>query len=447
MSGALQAVFTNLRSFLGPPAFATSMGDSQSFSGKSVARDSAGNFFVASSRSNNTGAFTNIAKYSRLGVIQWQNNYDVNSSALCSIAIDLANDTLFVCVVKSPNQVVILKLANSNGAVTAQTRFTTPRVDYIGEFAGSNLAVDSSGNVIFCTGGRVAITNVDEMFIVKLNSSLTQSWQRLIPNAAARSLEPKPGVITDASNNIYVCGTILNGGYDKAYIAKLNSSGTFQWGRRLDNSGAYGGESNTGSLKSMVVDSAGDVYAVGLITMSSGTFLYLVKYNSSGTFQWERMLSGTSQLYGINVSIDSSNNLYIVANGSEAIAGGYIVKYNSSGTLQWQRNIDSSDSTVTFGAFGSTYNTPIDTPQMLFNSFTTSTFRTLLMSVPPDGSRTGTFTVSGVTYLYSASSLSAPAPATTKTNEGSATTPTKTQDTPSFTASGTSLTTNTVQLP
>ena len=173
----------------------------------------------------------------------------------------------------------------------------------------------------------------------------------------------------------------------------------------------------------------------------------LVKYNSAGTFQWERQISGHSELYGMGLSIDSSANLYMAAYSSGVIEGGWIIKYNSSGTLQWQRHIDSTDDTVTFDAFGSTYNKPIETPQMLFSSFKTSNYRTLLMSVPPDGSKTGTFTVTGITYAYSASSLSGSPNASTKTAVGSVTTPTKSQDTLTITASSTGLTTNTEQLP
>ena len=71
--------------------------------------------------------------------------------------------------------------------------------------------------------------------------------------------------------------------------------------------------------------------------------LFLVKYNSSGTKQWTKLLGTTTDDYGMEVTVDSSNNIYVTGftNGGldgKTNSGGsndiFLVKYNSDGVLQ-----------------------------------------------------------------------------------------------------------------
>ena len=39
--------------------------------------------------------------------------------------------------------------------------------------------------------------------------------------------------------------------------------------------------------------------------------LLIAKYNSSGTYQWQRTLGGTSDDEGHGIAIDSSDNVYV----------------------------------------------------------------------------------------------------------------------------------------
>jgi outer membrane protein assembly factor BamB len=85
----------------------------------------------------------------------------------------------------------------------------------------------------------------------------------------------------------------------------------------------------------------------------------VIKYNSSGTKQWTKLLgvSGKySEAYGI--AIDTSNNIYIAGytNGTldgNTLAGTYdlfITKFNSSGTKQWTKLLGvSGKTTYAFG--------------------------------------------------------------------------------------------------
>ena len=94
------------------------------------------------------------------------------------------------------------------------------------------------------------------------------------------------------------------------------------------------------------MDSSDNIYVTGYTTggldgntNSGNDDLILVKYNSSGTKQWTKQLGTSSYDYGQGVTVDSSNNIYVVGETQGGLDGNtssggsdlFLVKYNSSG--------------------------------------------------------------------------------------------------------------------
>jgi uncharacterized delta-60 repeat protein len=135
----------------------------------------------------------------------------------------------------------------------------------------------------------------------------------------------------DGSGNVYITGSLE----DELFIAKYNSAGTIQWQRSLSN--------NYTSASGLTVDDSGNVYIVGSANDTGTLFVVVAKYNSEGTIQWQRSLSGTFSAVGQGIYIDNSGNVYItgytnlVTNNNDLL----IAKYNSAGTIQWQRALGS----------------------------------------------------------------------------------------------------------
>ena len=77
-------------------------------------------------------------------------------------------------------------------------------------------------------------------------------------------------------------------------------------------------------------------------TTSGNHDIVLVKYNSTGTKQWTKQLGTSSGDYGNDVTTDSSGNIYVTGYtggglDGNTISGGsdiFLVKYNSTGTKQ-----------------------------------------------------------------------------------------------------------------
>lgn len=232
------------------------------------------------------------------------------------------------------------------------------------------------------------------------------TWARRAGTSGANSNNEPIATATDGKGNMYSIGLFIGtlnlpgGGvpditssstsYFDHYLIKYNASGVPLWSRRM----ARGGNSYPsifGSGRSgIAVDSAGDVYILGVfegtvsfdggsipsLTSVGGEDIFLAKYNDSGVPQWAQRCGSVGANYPCGVSIGSNNTIIIAANsfGTDDItfSGGltplnlntqstlYTVAYNTSGVPQWSRiAVESSNAVIglnmTVDAVGNTY--------------------------------------------------------------------------------------------
>lgn len=180
---------------------------------------------------------------------------------------------------------------------------------------GEDGVVDSAGNLLFV--GRYSLSA--EGNLVKLTNTGTVSWQ------VTASIQFN-SVDVDSSDNVYVSSVA---GANLVTI-KYNSSGTQQWVRSMTPTNAPNDTAIRVTPSDDVIVAFSAYSAFGYMTV------YITKYNSSGTVQWQRQYSTGSDVYlspRNSIDVDSSGNIYI----SCARSLGVILKINSSGTLQWQK--------------------------------------------------------------------------------------------------------------
>ena len=156
----------------------------------------------------------------------------------------------------------------------------------------------------------------------------------------------------DSLGNIVCVGRIANG--LNASIVKYNSSGTLQWQRQI----AGGG--NTAAATCVACDSSNNIYVGGNYTTSYSRGL-VAKYNASGTIQWQILVYDTGSTNGTTlnaITVGSAGDVYIC--GSYYDAGAYtyafVAKINSSGVLQWSRSLKVTADTFTSIAVDSSDN-------------------------------------------------------------------------------------------
>jgi hypothetical protein len=227
--------------------------------------------------------------------------------------------------------------------------------------------------------------------VIKYNSSGIVQWSAKIVSSSYEA--GGFSIKTDSSGNVYSVGgnnqapTFYNangttggslawsGSVEAIWLAKWNSSGTFQWALRFvtgDLNGTRGALSIDSSANlyvsaaydsTLTLKNTGDGTAATM-TNSGSYDAFLVKYSSAGSYIWNARVGGTGSSEYIANAIDGSGNVYIMASytGTAIVytsgeassitlsnSGGFdnlIAKYTSAGVLLWATRIASSGNEI-----------------------------------------------------------------------------------------------------
>lgn len=170
------------------------------------------------------------------------------------------------------------------------------------------------------------------------------------------------------SGNLTVDGEFyMNEGDDDAFLAKFTLNGDLQWIEFLSGGGLAPGFGYDG-LNCVRVDAEGNVVVTGQHaagsdiadqTLNSDGSFIAAKFNSDGLLQWvaQSSLAGGA---GVDITIDSNNDIYVcgfhgktVAGGGTSVYGGvalgyfggtdgFLLKISSSGIFLWGQRIGGS---------------------------------------------------------------------------------------------------------
>jgi PKD repeat protein len=222
-----------------------------------------------------------------------------------------------------------------------------------------------SGSLKF--GNLVALSGSDDVFIVKTDKLGNFLWSRsFLGSGVGRGL----GICTDNQNNIYIVGdfdgssitvgisSLTNNGSRDSFIAKINPSGNVLWKKHI---ASYEAD----DLRGITTDGAGNVIVGGSFRAASmnveGTTItnssqgspdpVIIKYNTSGVFQWAITGSGNVGNFDSvrGIAADFAGNIYAVGetNSNPLVFGtttlnigsgssvGYVVKISPNGTPVW----------------------------------------------------------------------------------------------------------------
>lgn len=239
-------------------------------------------------------------------------------------------------------QVAVIKFDNDGNKLWDYLYNVTTGVTMTVDPFPVSIDVDSSDNIYLSgpTSGNASTTGIGTLFM-KLNNLGTVQWSGKLYRGSSSDVVVARGNKVDSSGNMYYTGYTTSSGDTSYFLCKVDSSGTNQWAQTLDTNSTtnvfgYGVD----------CDSSGNVYTIGYSQASSSVTRYalLVKYNSSGTIQWQRHLGSSSftssqYLIGNKVSVYGTDVYYVGYEYDNGSYIGVIAKYNTSGTLQWQRNL------------------------------------------------------------------------------------------------------------
>jgi hypothetical protein len=393
--------------------FTVFTGDSEGQNTRSVGVDSSGNIYSSPCANlrgivNKIGPSGTPLSYSKL----------INTNTITS-TLTLVNSAGEVFL-GGENQIVVPRGSGAGKLTTAGAIAWT--IECSGGGGGTTtggnaqkISVDSSGNVYYLHTVYVSNGAAYYQVIAKHNGSTGANiWYVQYFYQSQRNL----GITVDSSNNVYFGAAVSS----VFYLIKLDSTGAIVLTRSTTNSewfsaGVYGGQGVTCSA----FTTAGAIVC-GLVQNGGSR---MVKFDTGFNVTWARQLVNPSGncVFNGSTSSDTNDNYYTCGYGDN---GGYqygiLVKYNSAGTLQWQRRIRSSGwpSDAISMQIGSVR--PGNSNDIIYVGFnysgTAGNRYSCVAGLPADGSKTGTYTVGGITFVYEALSftdtaLSLTAPTTT----------------------------------
>lgn len=235
---------------------------------------------------------------------------------------------------------------------------------------GRAVAIDASGNV-YTTGygagaANTATANYEYGVVTKYDKDGVDLWTRTMD--ATNNGDYAYGIAVDTAGNVYITGYANNqiaGSYPTfVFIMKYNTSGDFQWRRNLDSVGVVDSPTN------IAVDSTGNIYITGQANTNTLASAFVVKYNTNGVIQWQRFIDSSSSTSdsGYGIAVDSDSNVYVTGSANASTYQySFIVKYNTSGVLLLQVSLD------TAGTNDAVYGIALDASRNIYITGTSNT--------------------------------------------------------------------------
>jgi len=299
------------------------------YSSDSIGRKiiASGDVYVVGSMYNETSGSYDalLSKYNSSGYTQWNESW---GGQMNDYGFAIAESETAIHVVGATNSYgsgdsdAFLLTYNASGNLLWNVTYQNNGWD---EARGVACLNDS----IYVTGFVSTASRSQDIFVLKYNETGSLLW-----NETYGSVESDVGfdICGFEGEYIYVTGKTGSSGNNDIILLKLDANGTAIWNV------TYGGSLSDEGVS--VLERDGNVY-VGGNTKSYGagsTDFMLLKYNSSGDFQWETTWGGTDIDRSYDLSIDSKGSLLMVGyTESFAVSGkdACVVKFNRTGDVQW----------------------------------------------------------------------------------------------------------------
>lgn len=252
------------------------------------------------------------------------------------------------------------------------TSDNTGNIYVTGHFQGT-VDFDPGVTENFVTGA-----GAQDIFILKLNADGEFIWVKTIGGS---DFEKAFKIKVDASNNIYICGSVNNGTVDfdpgagtsfltsffDTYLLKLNAAGDFVWVKQFTNA------SDIVVINDFDFDASGNIYTTGRflgtanfntsggttnLTSAGGNDVFIAKLNATGDLQWTKQMGGTGHDVSNGIDVSASGDLILTGYFSTAAdfdpdAGVetltsigdrdiFVCKLNSSGAFSWAKGVGGS---------------------------------------------------------------------------------------------------------
>jgi len=304
-----------------------------------------------------------IVKYNSSGVAQWYKHvsphcslymFKVENGVLCAVYrpsasrnIDINKDSSLIIPVTVNDILLVVYDTVSGNAVSYKILCNVGSSSF--DLRVQDMSIDTNGN-IYISGtaynSSVIHLNIEETisipaasgafdgFVIKYNSSLVPQWVKTIQGP---DIEQAIRCGTDLNGDVYICGnynssSIINLGNGVTLPVTINGDGYLIKFDKTDGSAlwakTFNATDNPGTTTNLDFDSSNNVYIIGAygsidpITIAPsvtlpgtiGFAVYIIKYNSSGTYRWHRTLDGNGTESGRSLTVDSLDQIAVIIN-------------------------------------------------------------------------------------------------------------------------------------
>lgn len=293
--------------------------------------------------SDNFAFSTFIAKYNSEGVFQWVRNTDSPSQSGSVIVLDLATDGNSVYATGYFNDT--FTFGNSTISSSGSSDIFISKISAIGTVnwlkgeGGSGgdrgYGIDFNGtNINICghfretatiAGNTIDANGATDFFVAQYNTSGTPIW---IDHAGSTTdFDRAQGITSNEEGDIFLCGefggTMTVGGETvnstagtDLFVVKYNSSGVFQWIKQSDGSGSVSpGNIATDGFGEIIAYNAGfgEIDIEGTTLNSSTWQNFLVRYQEDGTFVCVDQLDdfSSSETVKPKIALDRNGHIYV----------------------------------------------------------------------------------------------------------------------------------------
>ena len=276
-----------------------------------------------------------VSKMDPAGNIIWQKSL-VGTQAIYGVVNDSAGNVYVTGRVSTPEVCAFVAKYSFDGILQWQKTLNT-----VGETdSGFSIAIDSTNSNLYVVGYSY-ISSVSKGFLVKISVAGVLQWQKVLSVASTLS-----SVAVSATDAVYVVGNVESTNYT-GYLAKFTSAGAITWQRSLGGTGRD-------FFNHCALDALENVYIVGdTNTIGAGSDDGLiVKYNSAGTLQWQRIIGGAGIETGRGICVNSGGCVTLIGVTNSQGAGlfdTYLARYSPNGTLIWQRTIGATTENFAYG--------------------------------------------------------------------------------------------------
>ena len=277
--------------------------------------DSGGNVYVAGTEQTATSEYEmTVLKYNSSGTLQWTSHYDTSGLYTGGVGMsDIAKDSTFAVTGYSGNafgtwDIITTHWNAFTGVLKSKSRVSNGSGGFISHPVA--LAKDGQDALYIVGASEISGPNID-IKVIKYDSLFNQIWVKTW--GASDSLDDEPAyMVMDNSKNLIITGytTHASGEVDLLTV-KYDKNGNVLWSKTINNRNTSGTLIAKGA--SVAADDSGSIYVTGKLFNGSNYDIVTIAYDPNGNPLWEKNYDGGggSNDIGVNVSVDTSKNVYV----------------------------------------------------------------------------------------------------------------------------------------